>query len=103
MLGFVVPWFLQESFGPQTARRPLQNSPYHPGLNSREPNLGFRTRLFSLVFGRLRTLAICFELSKCFVEPFVCHFSLLIIGIPRGCKPSGRHGLPLHSLTRVVQ
>jgi hypothetical protein len=37
-----------------------------------------------LFFGRLRTLAICFQLAKCFVEPFVCHFSLLIIGISAG-------------------
>jgi hypothetical protein len=36
-----------------------------------------------------------------FVDHFVCHFSLSIIRIPRGCKPSGRHGLPLLSLTRV--
>jgi glycine/D-amino acid oxidase-like deaminating enzyme len=35
--------------------------------------LGFEENL------RLRTRAICFQLSKCFVEPFVCHFGLLRI------------------------
>jgi hypothetical protein len=55
-------------------------------------------------FGRLLTLAICFQLSKCFVEPFVCHFGLLTIGILRGlCKPSGRHELPVDSLARIEQ
>jgi hypothetical protein len=29
-----------------------------------------------LLLGRLRTLAICFQLSKRFLEPFVCHFGL---------------------------
>src|SRR6266446_7416428 len=54
----------------------IENRPDHRGLNSREPDPGFFTRPFPLVFGRFRTLAICSQLSKCFVEPFVCHFGL---------------------------
>jgi hypothetical protein len=55
-----------------------------------------------LLFGRLLTLAICFQLSKRFVEPFVCHFGLLTIGIFRGrCKRSGRDGLPVGSLSWI--
>ena len=74
----------------ETGRRGL---PDHRGLNSREPDLGFCAGLFSLVFGCLRTLAICFQLSECLVEPLVCHFSLLIIGklgsdsLVQGCSP----------------
>ena len=33
----------------------------------------------SSLFGRLPTRAIGFQLLKCFVEPFVCHFSLSTI------------------------
>jgi hypothetical protein len=62
----------------------IENRPDHRGLNLREPHPGFFALPFLLFFGRLLTLAICFQLAKCFVEPFVCHFSLLIIGISAG-------------------
>jgi exonuclease III len=47
----------------------------------REPDPSFCARLLSLFFGSLFPLAICFQLSKRFVEPFVCHQ-----GIPQICR-----------------
>jgi hypothetical protein len=55
-----------------------------------------------LFFGRLLTLAIRFQLPKCFVEPFVCHLGLLTIGILRGTvSDQAAKGYWLEAISRV--
>ena len=75
-----VHYFSEEALGRHARYDLIKNRSDHPGLNSCEPHPGFRGRLFSLVFSHLCMIAICSQLSKCFVESFVSHFRLLSIG-----------------------
>jgi hypothetical protein len=71
----------------------------HPGnVRSIRANrsLASGSASFHVIFGRLLTLTICFQLSKYSIEPFVCHFSLLTIGkIGSGAVPASRDELPI--------